>query len=262
MKKVPPNHKQQQPKKSNNFCTRNQQVQYVKTATVEYESSADAVYVFQIGNKPNTHPIPINDTVVNVILDYGSTINILDENSFNSIIIKLKLEKSSTKIYPYQSDSPLQLQGVTNATITKNKTLFSTNFYAVKGNYASLLGKQTAIALDLHRVGLPKVTAAINVPSDNIPPSTQEIIDKFDSFSTDRTSQKFELQLYIDPTIVLVQQPIRRLPYHTKEKISAELSCLSKLDIIEKVDNPTTWLNPIPYRNSVYILYTKIVQDI
>ena len=76
----------------------------------------------------------------------------------------------------------MQLQGVTNATTTANKTPFSTNFYAVKGNYASLLGKQTAIALDLHRVGLPKVTAAINVSSDNIPPSTQEIIDKFDSF--------------------------------------------------------------------------------
>ena len=120
MKKVPPNYKQQPPNKSNNFCTRNQQVQYVRTATVEYESSADDVYVFQIGNKPNTNPVPINDTVVNVILGSGSTINILDEKSFNSIIIKLKLEKSSTKIYPYQSDSPLQLQGVTNATITTN----------------------------------------------------------------------------------------------------------------------------------------------
>ena len=76
-----------------------------------------------------------------------------------------KLEKSSTKIYPYQSDSPLQLQGVTCATITANQTSLSTKFYIANGNYGSLLGKQTATALDLLHVGPPKVTAAINVPS-------------------------------------------------------------------------------------------------
>ena len=68
---------------------------------------------------------------------------------------KLEKEKSSTKIYPYQSDSLLQLQGVTSATITANQTSLSTKFYIVKGDYGSLLGKQTAIALDLLRVGPP-----------------------------------------------------------------------------------------------------------
>ena len=115
-------------------------------------SDDDDVYVFQIGNKSNTYPVLINDTEINVIIDSGSIINILDENSFHSIIPQPKLEKSSTKIYPYQSDSPLQL--------------------LAKGNYGSLLGKQTATALDLLHVGPPKVTATINVPSDYKPPST------------------------------------------------------------------------------------------
>ena len=123
------------------------------------------MYVFQIGNKSNTHPVLINDTEINVIIDSGSTINILDEDSFHSIMPQPKLEKSSTKIYPYQSDSPLQLQGVTCATITANQTSLSTKFYIANGNYGSLLGKQTATALDLLHVGPPKVTAAINVPS-------------------------------------------------------------------------------------------------
>ena len=83
-------------------------------------SSDDDVYVFQIGNKSNTNPVLINDTNIIVIIDSGSTINILHEKSFDSIMSQQKLEKSSTKIYPYQSDSPLQLQGVTSATITGN----------------------------------------------------------------------------------------------------------------------------------------------
>ena len=156
---------------------------------------------------------------------------------------KLEKEKSSTKIYPYQSDSLLQLQGVTSATITTNQTSLSTKFYIVKENYGSLLGKQTAITLDLRRVGPSKVTATINVPSDNMPPSTQEIIDKFDSFSRDRTFQKFQITTTHWPNHC--SSPVRRAPYHTKEKISMELSWLLKSDIIEKVDGPTTWLNPI-----------------
>ena len=62
---------------------------------MEYESSDDDVYLFQIRNKSNTHPVRINDPVVKS----SSTINILDENSFSSIMPKPKLEKSSAKIY-------------------------------------------------------------------------------------------------------------------------------------------------------------------
>ena len=63
-------------------------------------------------------------------------------------------------------------------------------------------------------MGPPKVTAVINVPSDNITPSTQEIIDQFDTvFQGTRLLKNFELQLHIDPTIVPVQQPVRRVQY-------------------------------------------------
>ena len=141
--------------------------------------SSDDYICLSNWNKSNTHQVLINDTEMNVIIDSGSIINILDENSFDSIIPKPKLEKSSTKIYLYQSDSPLQLEGVTSATITANQTSLSTKFYIAKGNYRSLLGKQTNIALDLLCVGPPKITAVINVPLDNIPLSRQEINDKF-----------------------------------------------------------------------------------
>ena len=153
-----------------------------------------------------------------------------------------KLEKSSTKIYPYQSDSPLQLQGVTSATITGNQTSLSTKFYIVKGNYGSLLGNSSRSS----SCGTNQSYCRHQCTIRYIPPSTQEIIDKFDAvFQATGLLKNFELQLHTDPTIVPVQQPVRRVPYHTKEKISAELSRLLKLDIIEKIDGPTTWLNPI-----------------
>ena len=42
-----------------------------------------------------------------------------------------------------------------------------------------------------------------------------------------------------------VQQPIRCIPYHTRKKVTAELQHLLDLDIIERVNGPTSWINPV-----------------
>ena len=94
-------------------------------------------------------------------------------------------------------------------------------------------------------MGPTKVTAAINVPSDTYHHLHRKSLINLTQFFKGQDLKNFELQLHIGPTIVPVQQPVGRVPYHTKEKISAELSRLLKLDIIEKIDGSTTWLNPI-----------------
>ncbi len=55
----------------------------------------------------------------------------------------------------------------------------------------------------------------------------------------------FQLQLHVDPNVTPVQQPIRRVPFHTRKKVEAELARLQSLDIIEPVTCPTSWINPI-----------------
>ena len=40
-------------------------------------------------------------------------------------------------------------------------------------------------------------------------------------------------------------QPHRRVPFHVRKRIEAELQRLEELDIIEKVDGPTPWVSPI-----------------
>jgi len=55
----------------------------------------------------------------------------------------------------------------------------------------------------------------------------------------------FQLRLHIDPDVPPVQQTIRRTPFHTKQKIEDEVNRLLSLDIIEKVNGTTTWLNAV-----------------
>ena len=116
----------------------------------------------------------------------------------------------------------------------------------MNGHYGSLLGKSTAEALDILRIGPPLQVRAIGTNQNNYPESTQKIIQEYsDIFHGIGLLKNFKLTLHIDPTVAPVQQPIRRIPFHTKEKVSAELQRLRDIDIIEKVDEPTTWLNPI-----------------
>ena len=59
------------------------------------------------------------------------------------------------------------------------------------------------------------------------------------------TLKNFKLQLHINQNITPIQQPIRRLLYHTKQKVSGELQRLQKLDIIDPAPGKTTWLNSV-----------------
>jgi len=57
--------------------------------------------------------------------------------------------------------------------------------------------------------------------------------------------QNFELRLHIDESVTPIQQPIRRIPFHTQQKVDNELLMLVGSRHIEPVTDPTTWLNPI-----------------
>jgi hypothetical protein len=53
-------------------------------------------------------------------------------------------------------------------------------------------------------------------------------------------------KLHIDENVQPVTQPHRRVPFHLRPKVEAELERLKALDIIEPVtDEPTPWISPI-----------------
>jgi len=63
----------------------------------------------------------------------------------------------------------------------------------------------------------------------------------------------YQLKLHINPDVIPVQQPLRRIPFHTKPKVSNELTRLLSLDVIEKVQGPTTWLSLIVAGQEKYV---------
>ena len=56
----------------------------------------------------------------------------------------------------------------------------------------------------------------------------------------------FQVEHHIDPSVPPVMQPHRRIPFHLREKLDAELDNKLELQgIIEPVDGPTPWVSPL-----------------
>ena len=57
--------------------------------------------------------------------------------------------------------------------------------------------------------------------------------------------KNYQLELNIDESVTPVAQPIRRIPFSRREKVEEKLRELEDMDVIQKVDGPTKWVNPL-----------------
>lgn len=95
-----------------------------------------------------------------------------------------------------------------------------------------MLSYQTAVDLDI----IPVIKS---ITSDHI---LDEYSDRFEGIGKIKDLQ---LHIYADESKAPVAQPHRRIPFHMRKKVEAELERLEQLDIIEKIDGSTPWVSPI-----------------
>jgi hypothetical protein len=57
--------------------------------------------------------------------------------------------------------------------------------------------------------------------------------------------KEYQMKLNIDPQVRPVAQSVRRTAFSLRGKIEEKLDELLREDIIEKVDGPTPWVNPV-----------------
>ena len=80
------------------------------------------------------------------------------------------------------------------------------------------------------------------------PTFIQDVLHKYRNLWKDGTIGKlkdFEVKLQVDPSVQPVIQLQRRIPFHLRQKVDAELDKLEKQGIIEPVTGPTPWVSPI-----------------
>ena len=234
---------------------RNSRIRQVTTVVDEGSSSNESEdeYVFTLGPNQNKIRVPeasveVNGVYVNVLIDTGALTDILDEATFSTInkAQQTKLQPDSCKIFSYGANSRLTTLGKFTAIVKVNGRQTTTTFHILKGTYGSLLSFHTASEIGLVDVNLRRTTSTMDITQSALMRQYPSIFQGVGQL------KDYEVKLHIDKSVTPVAQPVRRIPFHLRKKVSAELKRLEQDGIIEKVDCPTLWISPlvaIPKKN-------------
>ena len=127
--------------------------------STENRVSSDDFYVFNARSTDgqNTMELMIEDKLVNVVIDSGASCNLMSEEMFNVVTGgNARLLECNKRVYAYASVEPLQLKGMYsfNVKVPQTHKSLYTEFYVMRGNAATLLGREDSELLGVLRVGV------------------------------------------------------------------------------------------------------------
>ena len=176
--------------------------------------------------------ITIGDKTVTCLIDSGAGVNVIDTCSFNQLK-NMHIQPTSKRIYGYRSTKPLRGLTELKSRVTSKSTV--TQFCVVDGCDGNLIGYETAIDL-----GLLHIINSVSTPKvDNI------IEDFKDCFEGLGKMKGKTAKLHVNDCVKPLAQKYRRLPFHIRDQVEAELKNLEELDIIERAEGPTPRVSPI-----------------
>lgn len=177
---------------------------------------------------------------IDMLVDSGSKHNLIDDTTWELMKLRdvnITNERlDSDKRFLAYGRIPLKLLTTFDAKleVDDNGQILrtTTTFYVIEKGQQPLLGKQTAQKLGILKIGLPSTHS--------------EVVRK-----VDRTSKAFpkirgiKLNIPVDRTVPPIIQPLRRCPIPLLDKVEEKLNELLKMDIIERVTRPTSWVSPL-----------------
>ena len=112
--------------------------------------SLNIVNKVSTGSRANKVQVKLNDVPIQMIIDTGSSIDVIDKNTFNRINKhnKICLKRSSLKVFSYGSDKPLCMMGMFETTIESSKRIAPCTVHVInKENAGNLIGLNTVNTL-------------------------------------------------------------------------------------------------------------------
>ena len=126
-------------------------VRQVQDEAVEEASSSDDEYLYILGQDKTTPTVSlkIDDTIVEMIVDTGASMDILDEATFEKVnyLKHIELQPPTKRLFAYGSESQLKVLGKFEATIEFKGRCHTSTIHVLKGNHGSLLSYKTAADL-------------------------------------------------------------------------------------------------------------------
>ena len=117
-------------------------------------SSSDEEYLYSTSkdmSKVPTVNVRVNDVDIEMIVDTGASMDILDESAFQTINRnkEIALQPTTKRLFAYGSTDQLATIGQFGGTISFQDKRHETPIHVLKGNHGSLLSYKTAMALGI-----------------------------------------------------------------------------------------------------------------
>ena len=222
------------------FC--NLKPQNLLVNLLQNESSSDDKYCFTINIPSAKTTFTLNNALpVEFLIDSGSSVNIINRDSFKKLesLMSLTLERSFVKIYQYGCKTPLPILGKCAVEICSNCTYKRTfaKFYIIDAATTCILGKSTFELLCVLTVLQPTRYEQISaLTSSDFKYRLNSLLrDYKDIFEGTGALKNFELNIQIDPSVQPYVQKPRRIPFLMKKQVEGEIQKLLDQDFIEPV---------------------------
>ena len=221
-------------------------VEYLHAETDENDSSSSE-YSFVVD--PNTmqdalYTVAINLCPCKVLIDSGSTVNIMSISQFRKISPTTVLAPYNKHVYTYSNREPLPIEGSFKADIVANNKNMNVTLLVINSAALTILSRPTAISLDILRLGPLVHTNSVN--SISIDHMRDNLFDEYnDRFTGLGQLKDTAITIHVDETIHPVAQRPRRLPIQMIKEVDAEIDKLLDLGVLEPVKKPPSWINPL-----------------
>ena len=187
--------------------------------------------------------LTVGDVDMKMLIDSGSTCNVVDRSTWQMLKAKkvnCTSNKTEKKMYAYGSEKPLDVAGAFHTTVRYGDTsIDDVEFLVFEGRGQSLLGRKTAIALGAVSFGPEAYVNAVSGEASSYERDFPKLFEGVGKY------ENFQLHIPVDKTAPPVAQPLRRVPYHLREKLDKKLDELEEAGIIEKCSGPSSWISPL-----------------
>lgn len=213
--------------------------QSVNNVTAE---AADYAFIVKSSAAQNSLNVCLGGVQLNVLIDSGATCNIVDEGTWEglkkqNIQCQSYVAGAEKKLYAYSSTQPLPVKGAFKCEVTIGNASEQAEFIVIQGHGESLLGRETATKLGVLRIGTD--IAAVQDLKQSMRSQYPDVFQGVGKLNTKQVS------LYVNPDAQPVAQPLRRIPFNLRGPLERKIKELLDMDIIEEVNGPTPWVNPV-----------------
>ena len=177
--------------------------------------------------------VTMQDQCVKLKIDTGAKINVMPVELYNSLCGDRALNTSRVKASAYGGSS-LKVLGKDTIDCNYKGETFPVEFQILQEYGCPVLSCKTS-----HDMGLVKLVLAVEETAD----SAKAIIEEYEEIFSGIGNMTEPYKIQLESGAVPVVHPPRRVPVALRDKVKAELERMEKANIIQKVDEPTGWVN-------------------